>query len=114
MVYRYLCKRHPDFDSAVHNLEDDHVRLESETKEFAEIMRQIADGAEVSRPGVIEKARRYSASMRRHLEMEETWIFPDVDKYLTVEDWVAIEAEAAGAEDPLIGDGPTALVAQVQ
>ena len=104
LVYARLQKRHPEASGTTHDLLDDHVRLEQQTQHFSDVMHAIAAGTEMSRVRVLEGDKAYLAAQSRHLEVEETWVFPDAERYLTEADWAEIEQEAESSLDPLFGD----------
>ena len=103
LIYARLRDRKPEKAGAMHDLAADHAELADQTRRFAELMRAIAEGREMSRVRVLEIAKSYLAAHRRHLEMEEAWVFPDAETQLTAADWAEIEQAALSGPDPLFG-----------
>ena len=103
LVFARLRARYPETINTVNNLEEDHRRLASQTRRFSEVIANIIDGAELRRDRVMRMAEEYLESARRHMEMEDKWIFPAARQWLTAEDWDAVEREATSGEDPLFG-----------
>ena len=103
LIYHRLRERHPEAQSAVHDLSKEHDRLSEQTRRVDESMKTIAEGGELSRNAVMELAAGLTETLRRHLEIEEKTVFRDAERHLTDEDWAAIEAEAVEGDDPLFG-----------
>lgn len=109
LIFARLRERNPDAINAVNDLEEEHRKLASRTRAFAEAINNICDGAELSRDRVRSMAEDYLQASENHMKMEDETIFPIAEKYLTAEDWEAIAAEAADRDDPLFGPQVEAL-----
>ncbi|EXJ14979.1 hemerythrin domain-containing protein [Imhoffiella purpurea] len=81
-----------------------HVSLSLVSKRFRKSLEGILNEEVLLREDVEANGRELVATMRAHLQLEETEAFPIALQYLEDEDWAAIEAEAPVAEDPLFGD----------
>ena len=103
LVFARLRERYPETINTVNNLEEDHRRLASQTRRFNEAITNIIEGAELPRDRVMRMAEDYLESARRHMEMEDKWVFPAARQWLTDEDWEAVEREATSGDDPLFG-----------
>jgi hemerythrin-like domain-containing protein len=103
LIFARLRERYPDTINTVNNLEEDHRRLAAQTRRFSEAIANVIDGAELPRDRVLRMAEDYVESMRRHMEMEDKWVFPAARQWLRDEDWAAVEREATAGEDPLFG-----------
>jgi hemerythrin-like domain-containing protein len=103
LIFARLRERYPDTINTVNNLEEDHRRLAAQTRRFAEAIANIVEGAELPRDRVMRMAEDYLESSRRHMEMEDKWVFPAARQWLTDADWEAVEREATRGDDPLFG-----------
>jgi hemerythrin-like domain-containing protein len=103
LIFARLRKRYPDTINTVNNLEEDHRRLAAQTRRFAEAIGNIIEGAELPRDRIMRMAEDYLESLHRHMEMEDKWVFPAAQQWLTDEDWADIEHEATTGDDPLFG-----------
>ena len=103
LIYHRLRLRHPEAQSAIHDLSKEHEKLSEQTRRVDESMKSIAEGSELSREAVMGTAAGLTETLRRHLEIEEKTVFLDAERYLTDEDWAAIEVQAVEGDDPLFG-----------
>ncbi len=102
LVYRRLMERDPASSEVVEELLEEHKKLTVMTKEFAELLRGITLDGEVPRERLGALGREYVALNRRHIEREETIVFPLAEKVLREQDWVEID-DAISGNDPLFG-----------
>jgi hemerythrin-like domain-containing protein len=103
LVFQRLRDRYPDAINSVNDLEEDHRKLAARTRKFVEAIQNVIEGAELPRDRVMSMAREFLDAQRRHMEMEDQWVFPAAEQYLTAEDWAEISAEASDRDDPLFG-----------
>lgn len=103
LVYQRLRQRYTDAINTVNDLEEDHRKLGARTRRFAEAIDNVIEGVELPRDRVMRMAREFLDASRRHMEMEDEWVFPAAEQYLTDEDWAEIAAKASDREDPLFG-----------
>lgn len=103
LVFRKLIERDANAAAAARELIEEHEALGRATREFADTLRNVSLDAEVPRAHVIARAREYIDLNRRHMEKEETNVFPLALQSLEAGDWAEIEAARAPGEDPLFG-----------
>lgn len=103
VVFRRLMDRHPATRPAVAGLLDEHEKLVERGRAFRAVLMQVVDGSLVSRAELEREGRDYVRMLRRHVQREETELFPLADQHMQPEDWQAVEAEIELREDPLFG-----------
>ncbi len=103
LIFEKLRIRNPVATEAVGELEEEHNRLAELTKLFATAVSNIISEVQVPRENVLNVAREYVDSMRRHIEMEEQKFFPAAMENLTEADWAEIHAADDQPADPLFG-----------
>jgi len=82
-------------------LEAQHAGLADVTRELVAIFEAVREGATVERERLVGRARKLAEAYHLHLAWEEAHFFPVVEKALRPEDWAAIDARFAAADDPL-------------
>ena len=104
VIYKKLMELDPGTAATVGELIKQHKELEKITIDFMRLLQDITLGEQLPREQVEKLGRNYIDYSRRHLNMEESEIFPHIVKCLRYIDWVAIEREIPGADDPLFGE----------
>jgi len=102
LVYRRLMERDPASSAVVLDLLEEHRKLTLLTKELDDLLARIALDGELPRERLGALGREYVAVNRRHIEREETIVFPLAEKALRDQDWDEIQAVLSG-DDPLFG-----------
>ncbi len=85
-------------------LRKQHAVLSEMTRNFRESLEGILHEEVLRRDQVEAEGREMVATLRMHLNLEETEAFPLARKVLTDEDWEAIEQQASKTTDPVFGD----------
>jgi len=80
-----------------------HAGLSAVSKRFSKSLEGIINEEVLLREDVEANGRELVATMRAHLQLEDSEAFPIALQYLDDDDWAAIKAEAPVAEDPLFG-----------
>lgn len=99
-VLRKLRARDAAAAAAAGDLDDQHQELLTLTAGFTDAAEGILRRSPRMPPGFLDKTRRFVNAYRRHIELEERFLFPAALWSLTAEDWKALEAEidAAGPD----------------
>jgi hemerythrin-like domain-containing protein len=104
LMFEKLLKRDPTRESDVTHLRRDHVSLHKDT---ARIQKLLNAAAKHRTPKAAEavrvSARKYIDRLRRHIQFEETDLFPGAVRCLASRDWHAIEVSLEARQDPLFG-----------
>jgi hemerythrin-like domain-containing protein len=104
VIYRKLLERDPGSAVIVGELLEQHKELEKITRDFMRLLQNITLGEQLPHEQVEKLGRNYIDFSRRHLYREESEVFPHLGKHLRDSDWVEVEREIPGADDPLFGE----------
>ena len=86
-------------------LQKEHYYLPFLTNELHTMLQSAANSvAFVSRDVLKDKIEHYLDVQRKHMDLEESVLFPLIEKTLTDEDWKSIELSNLEKADPLFGD----------
>ena len=102
LVFKKLMERDSSSRPLVEDLLQEHETIAESTVETYEALRNIVLGVEVPRHRAVASVRDFITLNRRHIDKEETKVFPLALKSLKDEDWTKIDA-AISADDPLFG-----------
>jgi hemerythrin-like domain-containing protein len=104
ILFERLVLRDPTAKKDVDRLLRDHEKLEHNMEEIVELL-DVAFAART--PIANEAARkainRYSRQLQKHMEIEESLLFPKTIKCLANKDWKTIGARMEKVDDPLFG-----------
>lgn len=103
LIYGLVRVRDPGLAAAVGDLEEDHRRLASATRELAELIDRAHADVPVNRNHVHRLSRDFVSRYRTHIRREETQMFPAARRVLTDEDWAEVDRQLQGKADPLFG-----------
>ncbi len=104
LMFERLVRRAPDTRRMVNRLRRDHARLARDTAKLLDLLRAATDKrSPQSAREVRAAAEQYSASLRRHMEVEEQKFFPEAVRCLTHADWNSVQKSLEATEDPLFG-----------
>lgn len=96
-VLRKLRARDAAAAAAAGDLDDQHQELLTLTDDFTDAAEQVLRRSPHAPTGFLEKTRTFVNAYRRHIELEERFLFPAALWSLTADDWAALEAEIAAA-----------------
>ncbi len=102
LVFKKLLERDPASRAAVEDLLQEHEALRERTMELAEAVSAAMLNPNLPVEQMIKLAKEYSMFLRRHIDKEESMIFPVANEALGPDDWKEIDA-AITANDPLFG-----------
>ena len=88
-----------DLDS----LAGEHEQLNELTRRFAEVTERVLQDQELPRDLLHRTAREFIDAYRRHIDWEDSTVFPAARQALSEADWQAVEARLSRAADPLFG-----------
>jgi hemerythrin-like domain-containing protein len=102
-LFNFLSVRHSDAVPLIDRLRAEHAIGAEKIRQLADALtRYEADGARAF-ARFAGAAAAYAAFHYSHMRAEEDELIPLARKYLTTDDWKAIDAAFAGNADPLIG-----------
>jgi hemerythrin-like domain-containing protein len=82
-------------------LQEDHFYGEGALRAVDQAFLRYEEGGTPFFADFAREVRRYVDFYRRHMQVEETYIFPIAERELTEEDWSAIEGAFSAQVDPL-------------
>lgn len=107
LIYARLRELDGEIADAGSDLQAEHEELAALTRHCAEAIREVRFGGGVPRARVGGLLREFLSAYRRHMEQEETILFPAAAERLAAADWAEIDArvETGGGRhgDPLFG-----------
>jgi len=104
-VYEVFRQQAANGLAVVVELQKEHYYLPELTKELHAMVISAANSTLfVSRDELRTRLENFIKLQRAHIDLEESLLFPLIDKTLTAEDWVGIESKTKKAQDPLFGD----------
>lgn len=105
IIYNLLSKKTNNEAEVLAQLQKEHRELPEETNQLDELLNSAASSAIfISRDELKSKIQHFLDIQRKHMDLEEKFIFPLINETLTEEDWNSINTEAMPAHDPLFGD----------
>ncbi len=102
LVFAKLLQRVPESRAVVEDLIEEHKLISEKMRTLAGALDETLHALERQRDDIVELAHDYSTFLRRHLEKEETEVFPMAIAALTEEDWVELD-KPLSTNDPLFG-----------
>jgi len=103
LAFARIKERAADAGPTVDELTGQHALLKQSGDALVHALDDIVNGSITSREHVEVSARAYVSNFRRHMQTEETMIFPLAAKLLRARDWSAIDAAIRHLDDPLFG-----------
>jgi hemerythrin-like domain-containing protein len=79
----------------------EHAELHQELAAVSAAARSLDSKDSVAVGGFAERLRHFTARERRHIEMEETHLYPAAVHMLTPDEWASVEASCSGDKDPV-------------
>ena len=105
LVYNVFKQRSKEAAEIVEQLQKDHKTLPSETIILHKILETVINSVIlVSREEVHNQVKIFLDAERKHMSLEEEFLFPLINKALTEDDWKALENKITKKEDPLFKD----------
>lgn len=102
-IFKRLIERDPSARLVVKDLMQKHKTLAESGKQFADSLRTVLSEVLVEREAFEVQGRDYVRTLRRHIDVEESQVFPLAERVLTEEDWKDIDNAMEAIEDPLFG-----------
>lgn len=103
-VFSLLLLKHIPESDLLREIICDHGRLEKQTVELEQLFRSVAQGCVVPVQQLKQQGEDYIQSQADHIEKENQWVYPVMERYLDDGDWSWIAEKLPTLEDPLFGD----------
>ncbi|SEA45924.1 hemerythrin domain-containing protein [Microbulbifer marinus] len=100
---RLLTKPIHDRDG-IYKAQMQHERIAAATKNMSALFYAVANDAAVERHTLVGTCNDYLRLQRDHMELENRTIFPQIEMYLTDQDWDFIRTQLCTQQDPLFND----------
>lgn len=103
LVFKKLIERDPSTRLVVKDLMNKHETLGILGTAFIESLRIVLSEFLLERKTLESQGREYIKTLRQHIDIEESQVFPLASKLLLEQDWGEIENTMEAIEDPLFG-----------
>lgn len=103
LIFKKLSERDPSVRLVIKDLLQKHKTLAEKGKQFADSLRTVLSEVLVEREAFETQGRDYVGTLRRHIDVEESQVFPLAERVLNEEDWKDIDDAMEAIEDPLFG-----------
>jgi hemerythrin-like domain-containing protein len=103
LVYQKLKIRDANWAETLNNVEEEHAKLETLTRQFAMTISRCLQGEKCSREQVVQIGQDLVNLSQRHMNIEEAMLFPAAQGNFTPSDWADIALALAAPDDPLFG-----------
>jgi len=108
LVYAQLQKHRPDLADGVESVPDDHREIAELGARLRTDIDAIESGTAVRRQQLIDDAASYVQRLRKHMEWEESDLFPRIDRMLESKTNPLDLAEFRATPDPVFGSSSQA------
>lgn len=95
----------PEVVHAIGDIGAEHLELAESARQFSDTVAALSAGGTVlSRQAVVDGMREFAARYRRHIDWEESELFPAAEQCLEAADWEALCQSLEQRVDPLTVD----------
>lgn len=102
-LFARLRHRTSELDATLAELEFQHARGAGLTHGIAHALARFEFKGAPAFPALRELVDEYARFYFEHMRLEEELVLPAAERFLTEEDWIAIDAALSGNRDPLTG-----------
>src|SRR5665213_712847 len=103
MIFDQLNREYPQQALTVENLLSEHRLMHEQAWHFRHSVSALHNDADIARDTVVNAARLFIETERRHMQWEEEHFLPLAEQVLTVADWSHIKGALGYIRDPLFG-----------
>jgi hemerythrin-like domain-containing protein len=104
VVYARLAERSAKARKDLAPIPEHHERIAAESRTLFDTLAMIADGGMMLREDILAAGRAYVADLRKHIEMEEQYLFPLAEETLDDNDLREVERLLDEQKDPVFGE----------
>jgi len=101
IIFNQLLAKKVKESKLIKKLEEEHGKIIQETEKVTRLFRAAADDCIVPTNELVDSARQYISLQRVHLEKENEFIYPLMDKLFSPDEWKEIENKVKIQNDPL-------------
>jgi hemerythrin-like domain-containing protein len=102
-LFAFLRIRHPDATPLLDRLQGEHLEGAERIRTLEQALARYQQGGAKEFPGFLAAVEAYAEFHWRHMQAEENEVMPLARKYLTKDDWDAVDAAFLGHTDPMLG-----------
>ena len=103
LIYRQLQEADPGSRRSVAAALAEHEEISDHGARFLKALRRSLADIVLRRELLETEGRVYIDQQRRHMELEESVLFPRIMETLNEDDWLAVEEALKSREDPVFG-----------
>jgi hemerythrin-like domain-containing protein len=104
VVFARLKMRVPGVAKDVDRMLTEHAALLTRSRAFLETVQAVEEGTVMRRDEFVRRGRDYLDSLAEHMRVEETRLFPLVEKQLSEADWAEVGRRVKQTADPIFGE----------
>lgn len=104
IIYEQLRARFPQDAASIGGLPDEHRDMAERARRLRDTVYSLLDNPHIATDPIVNAARIFIETERRHMTAEETRFFPLAETKLDSEDWSRIAESCARERDSLFGD----------
>jgi len=86
------------------NALEEHAELHQELAAVSAAASSLARKDDAAVAGFCARLRKFTTRERRHMEMEEAYLYPAAVHMLTPEEWASVAASCSSEKDPIFSD----------
>ena len=101
VLFPRLLTRHEPARPLIEALQAEHVKGAQLVRDLERALLFFEDGGAVGAPRFLEMVERYADFHYQHMRREEKELLPLAERYLTPDDWKAVDAAFLANEDPV-------------
>ena len=103
-MYAYFRGRDPELDQRFETCEQEHKELKKLSSQLSDSIDAVLGDAVMPMDRFTDQLETFVQTEKRHLDFEESKIFPKLDALATEEDWVELAKRIPPPADPLFGE----------
>ncbi len=103
IIFEQLTREYPNQASKAGNLLGEHRLLHDQALQFRHTVGALLNDADIARDTIVNAARLFIDTERRHMREEEEHFLPLAEQVLTKADWSHIGGALTYVRDPLFG-----------
>ncbi len=100
LIYEALTERRVVIGEYIRDLRADHADLSRLTQELHNAVADVSRGSVSAGDNLATRANRFLKVYRRHMELEDTLLFPAAREKLSDQDWADVDARALVRAEP--------------
>lgn len=102
-IYHQVIQWHDRELYVVGDLLFEHKIIHDSALQFRDAVKALLNDTDIARSTVVDAAREFIDTERRHMKREEEYFFPLVERVLTPLEWSQVEGELTSGPDPIFG-----------